>query len=179
MPSQKEDEILEGLKQDIIAGQKTVASSAQGKGVAEDKSVQGYGLKALRIKGKTFGEKELSDIKTKFNEVMNDVVNTGQFANDQERSKFRSQLEQKMNRFQMDMIRRGSQMDHQMKAQNLKDEQQSQMTTMFASTITNLTTYGIANGLKKPSGDGSVGGGGGGGYAGGGTGSTPMTGGGY
>ena len=147
--SQKEEQILQGMMNDIGEGQKTVSQSAIGRGVKEDMSLEGFGVKALRYKGQVFAEKELAEAKTLFNDHLKDLMSTAEFANDQDRANFQAERQRKFNKFQLDMIRRGSQMEHAMRSQNLKDEERAQMTAMFANSISNVTQAAVASSGKK------------------------------
>jgi len=164
-------ELMAGLQKDISGAEKLVERSAEGKGIARPKGETGvFAPRAIRIKGKLVGQKELASTARAFDKAIDELTKNVQFQSAEERTQARQALKTKFNEFQLETLKKGFEFESGIKERFRNQAARQAKNEMFAK-ITGSVIGAIVTGL--PPGGGTPGGGGGG--VGG---STPLGGGG-
>jgi len=160
-------ELMAGLQKDISGAEKLVERSAEGKGIARPKGETGvFAPRAIRIKGKLVGQKELANTARSFDKAIEELTKNVQFQSAEERTQAKQSLKTKFNEFQLESLKRGLEFESGIKERFRNQAERQAQNEMFAN-ITAGVIGGIVGNLPSP----KAGGGGGGG-------STPLGGGG-
>lgn len=144
-----EDELESELAKDMIKGQEVVSQSAKGRGVQETQGPTGYAPRALRIKGERVGELELAGAKKKYDEYVDQYMNTAQFRDESHAQTKRMEMNRNFNNFQMDMMKKAMKYKSQLDKANLNEQERQASIAAYTKMVTGATSLAIGYGKSK------------------------------
>ena len=102
------EDLETALAKDIGVAKKRVESSAEQRGVEVSTDIPtGFGPRAVRIKNKIVGQKEISALDKTMNEVLNDLVQTAQFRDKREEIQKRMEWEGQLRDLKINLLTQG------------------------------------------------------------------------
>ena len=142
------EKLIQGINEDIASAQQTSLSSQAGRGNVAPTHDYALAPKALRIKGKMVAQKELGDVQNAMNDAIKYIMDTSEFKNQQERLAAETDLRKKMNKFQLDALKRGAAFEARMSKMISDEEEASKTIGMIGDTIRNAAAIAIGNRKK-------------------------------
>lgn len=144
-----ETDLLKGLAEDVSKAREVVGSSRAGKGVSEREPELGFDPKAIRFQGKVIGQKQLAQSRNLLNKAIDHLASERQFLNQDERTKFKTEIQKRAREFQFKMFKQGLEIEKNLFKKKISGEQAQQQRQLFGSLVENAITAGF---LAVPSG---------------------------
>lgn len=148
MPSQVDNEkFKQSLMEDLSQAQAQSQKSADALGVQEQDDFQ---PRALRIKNRTVGQKELEDSKRAIESTIKELTAEAGIHDELEAGKFEYGLTKKMRQYQMHLIRQAGEFNRQMTRQKMDEEERQAAIAAFGQLVSGATENIISRmGRKK------------------------------
>ena len=120
-----QEKFKQGLIEDVANAQMVGAQSARSRGVQDEPS--SIEPKALRIKNKIIGEKELADANRMIDQVADELTHRAGITDQFEAGKYRSQMRKKLHQFKMEMTKRAGDFEMRMNRDKLSRQEREAM----------------------------------------------------
>jgi len=134
-----ENELRQGVGKDIQEAEATSIKSAKGRGVKVTQGEAGIRARGFRFKGQILGRAEMKQSQRLLNLIIDDLEENQQFLSDDERKRFRGEIQRRFENFQIDMVRKGLNIQKQLEIQGIQDDESEQQRQIFGSLVAGAT----------------------------------------
>lgn len=139
------EKLISGLQEDVLRASEEATKSEAARGVSlpqEEKT--SFLPRALRTKNIVFGEAELKNLKSTMEDAINEILRTSSFKNEQEMFSARIELQKRMNKFTLGIMKDSAALEARLKQAGYDQAARQANINIYAGALKGISLGAIA-----------------------------------